>query len=261
MLQKLFSTLVFLGVIAGAGYWFYNQQPCVQPITFRIGEVDSKFGLSRAQYLVDVTQAEEIWNKDIGKTLFKYDPKGTVVVNLVYDNRQATADKNAQVTTQINTASDSADAVRAQFLALKLEYKQNLDEYNQLLAQTKDFRAIEDKRQQVNALADEINSLIQKYNFLVSSVNTKINTINQTAGQEFEEGEYVYDASGERINIYEFKNQNQLVRVLAHEFGHAVGLDHNSNPNSIMYYLNAATNFTPSKDDTDSFLAVCRLKQ
>ena len=259
MTKRVLSFLFYILLLGGAGLYFYNQRPCVQPIAYRIGTFDTKFGLSKAEFKDAVMQAEDVWSADAGKPLFKYDENAKLAVNLVYDERQATADKNARIVSQIDSASQSADAVRAQFLALELEYKSNLAEYNQLLEVRKNFRQIEEKRLQVNALAEEINALIKKYNYLVSDVNTKINTVNKTAGQEFEEGEYVYDQAGKRINIYEFKTRTQLVRVLAHEFGHAVGLDHNDNPKSIMYYLNTASNLTPSKEDTASLMTLCRL--
>ncbi len=257
MFKKLLSTIIFLGVIAGAGVYFYNSQPCVQPISYRIGEFDPRFNIGRADFAKVVEQAGEIWGEDMGRDLFKFEANGNLVVNLIYDERQETADKNAKIISNIEQTTQSADMVQAQFLALELEYQSNLAEYNLLLAKRKNFEAIEAKRRQVNALAEEINALIKKYNFLVSTVNTNISTVNQTAGQEFEEGEYVYDQDGQRINIYEFKTRTELVRVLAHEFGHALGLDHNDNPKSIMYYLNQSTNEALTPEDSGSLQAVC----
>ena len=40
----------------------------------------------------------------------------------------------------------------------------------------------------------------------------------------------------ESITIFQFSGHNMLVRTLAHEFGHAQGLEHSKNPGSIMYY-------------------------
>jgi hypothetical protein len=260
MFRRIFSTLFFILILAGTGIYFYNQQPCLNPIGFKIGIIDNRFGLSQAEFKQISIQAEEIWNKDAGKPLFKYDPKGALTVNLIYDSRQANADKNAGIISTINETTQSADAVRTQFLALELNYKQSLADYNALLAERQDFNAIESKRLEVNALAEQINALVKKYNYLVNIANTNINTVNQSAGKEFEEGEYVYDQNGKRINIYEFKTRSELIRVLAHEFGHALNMDHNKNPKSIMYYLNQSSNEIPTAEDTQALKAVCRMK-
>jgi predicted Zn-dependent protease len=260
MFKKLFSTIVFLVVLVGGGFYFYNQQPCVQLIHYKIGTFDKRFGLSQTVFRADVQKAGQIWSKDLGKQLFVYDPNGALSINLIYDSRQANQDKNATIATSISQNSESADSVRAQYLALEIEYKQYLDEYNALLAQKKDFNAIEAKRLQVNSVADQVNALVKKYNYLVNTVNANINTVNQSAGKEFEEGEYVYDQNGKRINIYEFKTNSELVRVLAHELGHSLGLDHNPNPKSIMYYLNQSTNEVPTVEDTTALKAICHTK-
>ena len=108
--------------------------------------------------------------------------------------------------------------------------------------------------------ADEISALIVKYNLLVDRVNANIGTINQTANKEFEEGTYISDASGARIDIYEFSDEAKLIRVLAHELGHALGLDHNSNLDSIMYAMNQSSNMILTADDVQALKMKCNLK-
>jgi len=45
----------------------------------------------------------------------------------------------------------------------------------------------------------------------------------------------VRDASGERVDIYEFSDKEKLIRVIAHEARHSLGLGHNDNP-QVYYY-------------------------
>lgn len=77
----------------------------------------------------------------------------------------------------------------------------------------------------LNNQADMINSVARAINQLISELNLnvkKYNTTSGTNGEEFDEGEYVRDGAGERINIYQFANDTKLIRVLTHELGHAL---------------------------------------
>jgi predicted Zn-dependent protease len=77
----------------------------------------------------------------------------------------------------------------------------------------------------------------------------KFNTIGEELGGEFEEGTYREDASGRQIDIYQFDTKGKLARVLAHEFGHALGLAHLENPKAVMYRLNNGVNEKLVADD------------
>lgn len=281
-MRKYFLPTLFAIALVIWGYSRFNQKgPCEIPIRYAIGINDKRFSISNSDLLSATEEASQVWENTLGKNLFEYDTaynskvkmnifqelmgryfiRGDIIVNLIYDSRQKAADQNRQLVTSVNETKGSADAIKKQFLTLQNDYKRAVGEYEILLTQYKnghgDRNTVETKRLEVNGLADQVNALVKKYNYLVTSVNSTIRTINQSAGHEFEEGQYVSDEKGERINIYEFGNRDALVRVLAHEFGHVLGLDHNDNPASIMYYLNSSKNIEPTKEDVAGLRAVC----
>ncbi len=272
-------------LLGSIGLWLYvditKKGPCEEPIKYSIGAYDARFKISKADFKTAVDEAALVWETATGKNLFDYESTpsagGTfytyigrlfirkdIPVGLVYDERQQISEEHRVLVGEVNEQKESVNAIKAQFQSLQSQYHAASAEYQSMLSEYRkrkiSFESLEEKRLQVNALADEINRLVKKYNYLVGELNEVVQTINKTAGHEFEEGQYVSDATGEKITIFEFADRQTLVRVLAHEFGHALGLDHNENPNSIMYYLNESSNMKPTKEDLAALSLICKAK-
>jgi len=290
------KNLWWLGVLLTVLIYFNFLKPkaCSSPITYKIVTVDSGFGLSETKLRNSIDSASKIWATALNKNLFKYDKNGKIVINLIYDNRQKTTQINSTLKADIDKTNKLAVSVKNEYGSLmqdlynkKESYNNELsnfeikqkkysdqvdywnsnggapaDVYNTLSKDRSDLfneqQIIETERLEINNSADKINAFIEKYNLLVANANENIDAINQTAGQEFQEG--TYDPNTDTINIYEFSTQDKLTRVLAHELGHALGLDHNTNKESIMYALNKSNNLSLTKDDIESLKVICNVK-
>ncbi|MEA2715027.1 MAG: hypothetical protein QOG91_55 [Candidatus Parcubacteria bacterium] len=220
-------------------------------------------------------------------------------INLIYDYRQkATADMRSLGLT-ISDDETSYDALKAKYDSLKSAYSEerkqlDLDiaayaaakkSYEQDAAYwnsrggapKKEYGELEARRQAlnvevetinggtvaINSLTENINSAATILNHLASTLNLNVknyNTIGASTGVEFDEGQYVRDKDGERIDIYQYENNDQLIRILAHELGHALGLPHSDDPKAIMYRLNQSTNNQPTTADINELKSACRLQ-
>ena len=109
-----------------------------------------------------------------------------------------------------------------------------------------------------NEKSQIINQALQNRNNAASGYNQFVNSYNQKYGHglEFNQAEY----TGNEINVYQYGNKNDLTLALAHEFGHALSMDHIENSNSIMYYLTkegTKSNLSPTAEDLAELRRVC----
>ncbi len=259
---KYLVVLIVVAVASGAVYQTYQQaRPCAQPISYAIGAVDKRFGITRNAIIAEAKNAANIWNKAAEKTVLVYDPTADLKINLIYDEREA----NARLGRKILHQQEEEEAARVTLEALQAEYTAMQTAYNQEVsavnarggATRKEAATLSAERESLNALADSLNRQVALFNASVAAFNATVEEYNRTTGRTFEAGQYSRDATGERINIFQFTGSVQLRRVLAHEFGHAIGLDHNENPKSIMFSKNESGNLVPTASDLAALRAVC----
>lgn len=251
-IRKYILWAILVATIYGAYDYYQKHLPCVQPIHYSLGTFDTQFGLTKEDFLTRVKDAGAVWSKARGKELFVYDPQVSFKVNLIYDSRQKVSTQNRTLVSSIDAIKERAESIKAEYTRLEAEYKIMETQYKKSRS--------ESQRIALNNLALEINTRIKDYNKLVGEINITVRAINQSAGLEFDEGEYVYDSTGERIDIYEFSSRTDLKRVLSHELGHALGMEHVENQNSIMYYLNKSSNTSATKEDVAELTKACNKK-
>lgn len=258
-----FSVFGIVLAVAGGGlyYQYQNSRSCAHPISYAVGAVDIRFGITKSALISDAEAAASIWNKAAGKTLLTYDANAKLKISFIYDEREANAKLGAKILQQqadLDGARAALDAAQSRFATEQAVYNQTVKTINARGGATpSEAKALTKQQESLNQLADSINSRVAIFNTNVAALNAVTSEYNQNTGHTFEQGKYVRDSAGERISIFEFIGETQLKRVLAHEFGHAIGLDHNSDPKSIMFAKNESGNLVPTNTDLSALRAVC----
>jgi IS1 family transposase len=289
-----FAFLLIVAVLFGAGYWYLVAEAvCDVPVSYRIGTIDPRFGISEEEVRNVVSEAESMWEDSTGENLFTYDTDGSLIINFVFDERQETANEQVQLEDVLESKEAMSDTIRTQYETLMREYEslratyesqttayeQRLTAYNtevndwneqggapadvyDRLEATK--RELSREQERLNAGAAKLNVLVRKMNTLSAKGNSLISDYNETVevyngrfseGHEFTQGDYEQDI----INVYQYDSREELVLVLAHEFGHALSLDHVEGPESIMHKLMGEQTKESGLSETDiaEFERVC----
>ena len=284
---------VFALVVPFAIWYEATADQCPVPLSYRLGELDDSFSLTREEAQIQITLATDVWEELAVRDLFVYDPAADFTVNFLFDTRQETVNseeagrvaldkqkqKNDEVVGQIQQLQTEYDALAENYEARVVTYEVRLDAHNQEVSTYNDrggapavvFERLENEKrslateadslnstaQALNQLAQEINQLSERGSKIVDQYNRDVNEYNAEFGyaREFTQGDY----QGDKINIYSFSTENELQKVLAHEFGHALGIDHIDDNSALMYYLmdEPDSALILSAADETAYIAVC----
>ena len=222
-----------------------------------------------------------------------YDEGGALPINLVFDERQESADLEEQLRQDLEAKEGMSDSVAEQyekliteFRALKqtyeakvVAYEARLKKYNNTVTEwnkkggvppdemetlTEEKDALVAEQQSLEAQAKELNKIVDQLNLIGARGNNIITDYNQIVNEYNAQFSQVHeytqgDHSIEEINVYQFNTEDELVLVLAHEFGHALWLDHVDNEKSIMYRLMGEQDIISgiTQEDVAEFKRVC----
>lgn len=293
-MRGLLTGILMVAVVFAGGYFYKTASAvCDVPLAYRIGVLDPDFELTQDEARSAVSDAESLWEDATGRNLFTYDDEADFTINFIFDSRQEYTEIEHELTHELEEKKYMSEKVREEYEMLLNSYNElihhyerqtnayneRLHEHNaeverwnneggapesvyQTLATQR--QALEGEREDLNdmarelsQIAKEINALGERGNTLVRAYNGIVSVYNNTfsTDREFTQGDY----QGDSINIYQYKDGEELRLVLAHEFGHALSLGHVENERSILHYLMGGQDLEAglTAEDLTEFERVC----
>lgn len=240
-----------------------------QPLKYRIAFIDPRFQLTKEQLIEVSQQAAEIWHKETGKTYFSYNSEAQLSINLIYDDHQIIKSeqqenlnallqkqeqwriKNEEIILNKQAIDQLSSDLNKKKISLKAEferYQRDVTHFNQGEHRYYLADELKERQNQLQQISGNLQNQSNSLNFRIQLLNKKIKELNQeqsdlttlmtqfkleqkTSIQTFHKGLF----SQNQIQIYGYASLNDLRLTLAHEFGHALGLKHTTDPKSLMY--------------------------
>jgi Matrixin len=269
--------------------------PCARPLAYHVDQFDDRFGVSREELHDALRQAEEVWERAMGKDLFVETATGRLAINLIYDERQQRTQTGTRLQGSLKETRASHESLGRSYEEWRGMYERRLRDYKDgqaeyqsraeaLNAQIREWNArgsspadmrhtfeterarladlrsrLESERAAIQELATTVSGLAQKGNAIATAHNQSVATFNALYGapRQFHKGEF----DGRQIAVFEFHDSRDLVLLLAHELGHALGMRHVDDPAGIMHAVAGGQpvgTLTPTEADLVALRKACR---
>jgi len=270
---------------------------CDTPIPYRVEASDPRFPLDSSAFRRGVFKAELLWEQAIGKDLFTYDQTASLVIRTEFDERQKMTSEAEKLEQEVSAYEASAEKIKVSYDSTSTKYekaqasfKSTADIFNRKLADynadvkkwnasgsgtPEEYEKLENRRKKlekeeralvadsknINALAEDVNTLARKLNKSTTDINQNVTTFRERYGEPKPFIQGLYDGAVPSVTIFQFKDQGDLLLVLAHELGHALGIEeHVPSEASLMHSMMGGQDLdqpTLSAEDKAAYAAVC----
>ncbi|TVP54574.1 MAG: hypothetical protein EA351_12900 [Gemmatimonadales bacterium] len=253
-----------------------SAEPCAVPLGWRIGDIDPRFGVSEAEAERAMVRAVEYWEEVAGRTLFRRDADEGLPVRFVFDERQAVMQERSRRAEELDAIDARLDTRRAQldraFERLNTEvgrHNEWIREWNErggappeVLRQIEETQAsIAMRERELTEQAELLNRDVRERNRFWESLREEFpaRTVESAYYGEqvrFRRGR-VSEVTEREIRIYYFDDREELVLLLAHELGHALGLGHTEATGAVMSEVHTGPVPALHPSDVELLRGVC----
>jgi hypothetical protein len=251
--------------------------PCAVPVHYALGEVEAGFGFDELTVSMALAEAAGLWQSLTDTLLFiESDHPRAMTVHLRFDARQRAANTRRSLRGGLERDRAVLEADEAELVQWNERIESNraaheragealaqraraheaaVRAWNENPAQRSEARrrtleaegaTLGQALEELERAGRDLNSDIDAYNRRAAELRRRsedfrlrVSRYNEASSAEpVESGRYSYDReSGRRIEVFRAESYDDLVWVLAHELGHALGIGHVDEPGAVMHAM------------------------
>lgn len=216
-----------------------------RPLTWRLGHVDERFGWTRDEVRAAVLAAESVWEHGMGQDLLQEAPDGQVVVELRYDERQRRFERIRREAARLEREGRVLEGLVQGTARQEEQLAGAIQAHN---AEVESWSGQRRVPPQTRALLEDQGAALERQAADLAQARARARErqallwmetralSQESASEGWTAGAWHGDTH--LVVIYTFVTAEELTWELAHELGHALGIeDHVESPDALMAEL------------------------